>query len=105
MESMDRVFRALADKNRRRMLDVVKNEPGCNVNTVCSHFAMSRIGVMKHLKILEEAGLLIARKEGRHRRLFINAVPLQLICDRWTSEYGALWGKRLTRLKHYVENS
>lgn len=103
MDAMDPIFRALADSKRRRMLDLVKASPGCNVNAVCAHFPLSRIAVMKHLRLLEDAGLLLSRKQGRERLLFINAVPLQLIHERWLSQYSALWGKRLTRLKFHVD--
>ena len=65
---------------------------------------MSRIAVMKHLRILEEASLVTSVKEGRTRRLYFNAVPIQMIHDRWTSEYSALWASQLTRLKYTVES-
>ncbi|MBI3547801.1 MAG: helix-turn-helix transcriptional regulator [Elusimicrobia bacterium] len=100
---MDRVFKAMADKSRRRMLDAIKAAPGCNVNGVCGHFKMSRIGVMKHLRILESAGLVISKKEGRERRLFINAVPIQMIHDRWMSQYSTHWAQGLARLKYALE--
>ena len=101
---MDAVFRALSSASRRRMLDIVKNRPGCSVNHVCRHFRISRIAVMKHLRVLEEANLLHSRKEGRTRSLFHNAVPIQMIHDRWTSEYSALWASGMTRLKYRVES-
>lgn len=87
------------------MLDIVRNHPGCNVNDVCEHFEMSRIAVMKHLRVLEEAGLLISRRDGRARRLFFNATPIQMIHDRWTSEFSALWASRLTGIKYAVESA
>ena len=58
---------------------------------------------MKHLRVLEDANLIVSRKEGRTRKLFFNAVPIQLIYDRWTTEYSALWAERLTRVKYTVE--
>lgn len=100
---MDAVFRALASEPRRRMLDIVKNRPGCNVNDVSAAFDMSRIAVMKHLRQLEEAELILSRKEGRDRRLYHNAVPIQMIYDRWTTEYSALWAGRMTAIKYRVE--
>lgn len=100
---MDAVFHALAHAGRRKMLDVVKKRPGRNVNAVCAYFKMSRIAVMKHLRVLESAGLLISEKQGRARRLYFNAVPVQMIYDRWTTEYSALWASRLTRIKYAVE--
>ena len=102
-ERMDAVFRALASESRRRMLDIVNREPGCSVNRVAGHFAASRISVMKHLKVLEEAGLIHSEREGRTRRLYFNAVPIQMIYDRWTTELGAYWASRMTRVKYKVE--
>lgn len=102
---MEAVFQALAHRDRRKILDVVKNAPGCCVGDVCAYFESSRIAVMKHLKTLEEANLILSRKEGRRRRLYHNSVPIQMIYDRWTSEYGCLWASRLTRVKYAVESS
>ena len=103
-DSMDAVFRALASPSRRRILDIVKNHPGANVNEVSEFFETSRIAVMKHLRILEEASLIYSEKQGRDRRLYFNAVPIQLIYDRWTTEYSALWASRMTRVKHRIES-
>ena len=85
------------------MLDIVKADPGCNVNAVSAHFSMSRIGVMKHLAVLENAELIVSEKEGRVRKLYFNAIPIQQIYDRWTNEYSALWAGRLTALKYNIE--
>ncbi len=101
--SMDAVFKALASPQRRKILDVVKETPGCSVNTVSGYFDMSRIAVMKHLRILKEANLIISEKHGRTRELYFNAAPIQMIHDRWTTEYSALWAKQLTRIKYAVE--
>ena len=101
---MDAVFRALASDSRRRILDIVKNRPGCNVNDVSESFDMSRIAVMKHLRQLEEAELILSEKVGRERRLYHNAVPIQMIYDRWTTEYSALWASRMTQVKYKVES-
>jgi DNA-binding transcriptional ArsR family regulator len=102
-DPFDHVFQALAHPARRRMLDIVKATPGCNVNDVAGAFDMSRIGVMKHLSKLEEAGLIHSEKEGRDRRLYFNVVPIQLIYDRWTHEYSAWWAGRLADIKYAVE--
>ena len=64
---------------------------------------MSRIAVMKHLRVLQGAGLLISQKEGRNRKMYFNCVPIQMIYDRWTTEYSALWASRLTEVKYRVE--
>ncbi len=105
IDSMNRIFGALAHAGRRRILDIVRENGGCSVNDVAAYFDISRIAVMKHLNVLEEAGLLISEKKGRTRRLYFNAVPIQMIYDRWTSEYSALWAGKLTRLKYSVENA
>jgi DNA-binding transcriptional ArsR family regulator len=106
-DRLDAVFFALASEPRRRILDVLKNEPGCNVNRVCEHFdaEMTRFAVMKHLSVLERAGLLIAEREGRDKRLWFNPVPIQWIHERWTTEYSAYWSARLTRLKYAAEGA
>lgn len=103
--SMDAIFVALAHPARRKMLDVVKQRPGCHVNDVCDFFEISRIAVMKHLRILEGAELIVSEKEGRMRKLYFNAVPIQMIYDRWTTDYSALWAGRLTRIKYRIESS
>jgi DNA-binding transcriptional ArsR family regulator len=103
MNSMNQIFGALAHADRRRILDCVKAKPGCNIQEVCQHFTTSRIAVLKHIRILEAADLLVTEKVGRERHLFFNAVPIQRIYDRWTSEYSALWASKLTRLKYAVE--
>lgn len=100
---MDAVFQALANASRRRMLDVVKASPGIRVGKLAARFDSSRIAVMKHLTILEQAGLLSSEKRGRTRRLYFNAVPIQMIYDRWTSEYSAYWSGQLATLKYRAE--
>lgn len=97
------VFGALSHEARRRMLDIVKSRPGCNVRHVAGHFDMSRIAVMKHLRVLEQAGLILSERRGRTRLLYFNAVPIQEIYDRWTTEFSALWARRLTQVKYRVE--
>jgi len=100
---MDAVFHALAHQGRRRMLDMVKECPGICVGVLASEFDVSRIAVMKNLGILEQAGLLVSEKDGRTRRLYFNAVPIQMIHDRWTTEYSAYWSGNLTRIKYHAE--
>ena len=100
---MDAVFQALANGSRRRMLDLIRDQPGCSVNEVSAHFEMSRIAVMKHLRVLEGAKLITSEKEGRKRKMFFNEVPIQMIYDRWTSEFGSLWASRMTRIKYRIE--
>jgi len=103
-DSMDRLFQALASAPRREILDIVRDKPGCSVMHVCKYFDVSRIAVMKHLNVLEKAGLLISEKHGRTRCLYFNAIPIQMIYERWTSEYSALWAGRLTEFKRRAES-
>tara|TARA_R110002049_G_scaffold94988_7_gene233457 strand:- start:1498 stop:1842 length:345 start_codon:yes stop_codon:yes gene_type:complete len=100
---MDKVFHALASASRREILDIVKANAGCSVVDVCRHFDVSRIAVLKHLNVLEEAGLILSEKEGRVRRLYFNAAPIQMIYERWTTKYSADWASRLTEFKRTVE--
>ena len=100
---MDAVFQALANESRRQMMDIVKDEPGINVGALASAFDVSRIAVMKHLSVLEEANLIVSEKDGRSRKLYFNAAPIQMIHDRWTSEYSAYWAGQITRIKYLAE--
>ena len=101
---MDRLFQALASEARRQILDIVRDQPGCSVKDVCRYFDVSRIAVMKHINVLEQADLLISEKQGRTRRLYFNAVPIQQIHERWTTEYSASWAGRLTEFKRRIES-
>jgi DNA-binding transcriptional ArsR family regulator len=100
---MGAVFQALAHESRRRMLDKVKECPGIGVGALAGEFDVSRIAVMKHLRVLEQADLIVSEKDGRTRRLYFNAVPIQLIHERWTTEYSAYWSGNLTRIKYLAE--
>lgn len=100
---MDAVFQALANESRRRMLDCIKAEPGIPVGALASEFDVSRIAVMKHLAVLEAAELVVSQKDGRSRRLYFNAAPIQMIYDRWTNEYSAYWAGELTKIKYLAE--
>ncbi len=102
---LDLVFQALANATRRQILDVVASAPGSSVNQVTEHFEMSRIGVLKHINLLEEAGLLVSERVGRERPLHVNLAPLQLIQERWSDQYRNFWAGRLTHLKYTVEGS
>lgn len=104
-ESMDKVFHALGSASRRKILDVVRNSPGCSVKHVCRHFDVSRVAVMKHLAVLEQADLLVSEKNGRTRSLYFNTVPIQMIYERWTDEYSAYWAGKVTALKYRVEQA
>lgn len=100
---MAAVFDALGNATRRRILDIVKAEPGCTVGRVAGHFDTTRIAVMHHIRQLEECDLIVSRKEGRSRHLYHNPVPIQLIYDRWTTEYGGFWASRMADVKYAVE--
>ncbi|WP_372529315.1 ArsR/SmtB family transcription factor [Parvularcula marina] len=104
-ETMDLVFHALAHETRREMLDHVKTAPGQTVGKLAAHFDVSRITILNHLKVLEEAGLILSEKDGRSRRLYLNLVPIQMIYDRWTDEYSGYWAGRLTSIKYAAEKA
>lgn len=100
---MGPVFDALGNATRRRILDLVKAEPGCTVGEAAAHFDVTRIAVMHQIRLLEDVQLLISRKEGRKRRLYFNAVPIQMIYDRWTTELGGFWASQMADVKYRVE--
>ncbi len=102
-KDMSDVFAALAHETRRRILDALKELPGAGVGEIAARFDVSRIAIMKHLAVLEDANLIVSQKDGRTRRLWFNAAPIQMIHDRWTSEYSAYWAGELTRLKYFAE--
>jgi uncharacterized protein YndB with AHSA1/START domain len=101
---VDEVFRALADPTRRALLDELFREDGQTLGALEARFAMSRFGVMKHLKVLEEAGLVVSRRRGREKLHFLNPVPLRLVHDRWVSKYAEPWAAALSGLKHRLES-
>ncbi len=103
MDSMGTVFDALGNATRRRILDLVKADPGCTVGEVAGHFDVTRIAVMHQIRLLEDARLLISQKDGRKRRLYFNAVPIQMIYDRWTTDLSAFWSGRMADVKYRVE--
>ncbi|MBU2877668.1 MULTISPECIES: ArsR/SmtB family transcription factor [Alteromonadaceae] len=100
---MDNTFSALANKTRRQILDFVKNNPACLVNDISRQFAMSRVAIMKHLKILEQANLLVTEKIGTSKHHYFNVIPIQQIYDRWTDEYSRFMASRLTGFKNQIE--
>jgi DNA-binding transcriptional ArsR family regulator len=100
---VDAVFKALADSTRRSLLDELFEHDGQSLSALESRLPMTRFGVMKHLKVLEEAGLVATRKRGREKLHFLNPVPIRLIHDRWVSKYAEPWAATLTGLKHDLE--
>jgi DNA-binding transcriptional ArsR family regulator len=102
---MDEVFKALADPTRRELLDRLFERDGQTLSALEGELPMSRFGVMKHLRVLEEAGLVTTRKRGREKLHFLNPVPIRLIHDRWVSKYAQPWASALSELKRDIENS
>lgn len=103
MTDDDRVFKALADSTRRFLLDRLFERDGRTLTELESELAMTRFGVMKHLRVLEDAGLIVTRRSGREKRHFLNPVPIQLIQDRWIGKYRERLASALTELKHELE--
>lgn len=97
------VFKALADASRRQLLDLLFLKDGRPLSELEEHLPMTRFGVMKHLKVLERAGLIATRKSGRETLHFINTVPIQMVYDRWVSKYSKGWARSLTELKYDLE--
>src|SRR5690606_6839114 len=97
------VFRALADPTRRQLLDLLFERDGRTLKELEADMPMTRFGVMKHLRVLEEAGLITTRKVGRERLHYLNPVPIQLISDRWISKYAAARVSALADLKSVLE--
>ena len=99
------MFRALADPTRRKLLDELFEEDGQSLSELEARLPMTRFGVMKHLRVLEEAGLVVTRRRGRKKPHHLNAVPIRLIHDRWVSKYAAPWAAALTDLKRGLEGT
>jgi DNA-binding transcriptional ArsR family regulator len=99
----DLVFRALADPTRRFLLDRLFERDGRTLTELEQDLEMTRFGVMKHLRILEEAGLVVTRRSGREKHHFLNPVPIRLIHDRWIDKYAERRVSALTELKTRLE--
>jgi len=100
---MDPVFRALADPTRRQLLDELFRQDGQSLSSLERGLPMTRFGVMKHLRVLEEAGLVVTRRRGREKHHYLNAVPIRLIYDRWVSKYAEPLAATLTGMKRELE--
>ena len=100
---MDAVFRALADPTRRRLLDQLFKRDGQTLSALERRLPMTRFGVMKHLRVLEEAGLVTTKRRGREKLHFLNPVPIRLVHDRWVSKYAEPWAATLSGLKKRLE--
>jgi uncharacterized protein YndB with AHSA1/START domain/DNA-binding transcriptional ArsR family regulator len=103
-EELAGVFKALADPTRRSLLDDLFRQDGQTLHQLGARFAMTRFGVMKHLKVLEEAGLVVTRRQGREKLHHLNPVPIRLVHDRWVSKYAAPWAAGLSGLKQELED-
>jgi DNA-binding transcriptional ArsR family regulator len=100
---MDEVFKALADPTRRELLDRLYARNGQTLTALEQNLPMSRFGVMKHLRVLEEANLLVTRKRGREKLHFLNPVPIRQVYERWVSKYAEPWATTLTGIKRELE--
>ncbi len=100
---MDEVFRALADPTRRALLDELFKQDGQTLSALEGRLPMTRFGVMKHLRVLEEAALVTTRRRGREKLHFLNPVPIRLVHDRWVSKYAEPWAATLSGLKRDLE--
>ena len=101
----DEVFKALADPTRRSLLDELFKQDGQTLSELEERLPMTRFGVMKHLKLLEEAGLVVSKRRGREKLHFLNTVPIRLIHDRWVSKYAERWAAALSDLKRTLEKT
>src|SRR5216683_4150627 len=104
VSAVDKVFRAMADPTRRRLLDALFKEDGQTLGALEARFRMTRFGVMKHLNQLEEAGLVTTKRRGRQKLHFLNPVPIRLVHDRWVSKYAEPWTAALSGLKNRLES-
>ncbi len=102
---MDDVFRALADPTRRDLLDRLYREDGQTLRALAADYPMTRIGVMKHLQILEDARLVVTKRRGREKLHFLNPIPIRLVHDRWVSKYAEPWVATLSDIKQQLEQT
>ncbi|HUP26817.1 MAG TPA: metalloregulator ArsR/SmtB family transcription factor [Chloroflexia bacterium] len=100
----EHVFKALADHHRRNLLDALSQSDGQTLTELSSHLPMTRFGVMKHLDILEEAGLITTRKVGREKKHYLNPEPLKEMAI-WVERYRRYWDERLDRLEDYLREA
>jgi uncharacterized protein YndB with AHSA1/START domain len=101
---VDQIFKALADPTRRSLLDELFRQDGQTLGMLEERFSMTRFGVMKHLKQLEEAGLVVTKRRGREKLHFLNPVPIRLVHDRWVTKFAEPWVAGLSDIKQRLEN-
>lgn len=102
-DKLDNIWKALADPTRRRILDLLRNGSRTTGAIVDEFPKLSRFGVMKHLDVLKEAGLVLVRTRGRERINSLNAVPIRMIYERWVSNYQDLWAGKLLSIMREAE--
>lgn len=105
LDDDDRVFKALSDPTRRKLLDRLFERDGLTLSELEAELTMTRFGVMKHLRVLEQANLVIARRSGRNKHHYLNVVPIRLIRDRWIDKYTERQVSALTDLKAELERT
>ena len=105
MDDDDRIFKALADPTRRHLLDRLFERDGRTLTELESELEMTRFGVMKHLRVLEDAGLVVSRKQGREKLHYLNPVPIRLVHDRWIDKYTERHVAALVDLKNELEET
>ena len=102
-KDLDHIWKALSDSTRREILDLLRDGPRQTTDIVETFTQLSRFGVMKHLDVLREAGLVNTRSEGRRRINSLNAAPLRNVIERWIGKYEAYWANTLLRVKESAE--
>jgi uncharacterized protein YndB with AHSA1/START domain/DNA-binding transcriptional ArsR family regulator len=102
---MEPVFKALADPTRRELLDELFRDDGQTLGALASRFAMTRVAVAKHLRLLEQAGLVVSQRRGREKLHYLNPVPIRHVYDRWVNKYTGTWAAGLTDLKRDLEDN
>lgn len=102
--TLDPIWKALADPARRRILDLLRDAPK-KTGDLAAEFYVSRFAVMKHLRVLERAGLVIVRRHGRERWNYLNPIPIQMLYERWITPYVGMWAGSLVDLKRTVERA
>jgi uncharacterized protein YndB with AHSA1/START domain/DNA-binding transcriptional ArsR family regulator len=104
-DEINAVFKALADPHRRLLLDLLFQQDGQTLLQLQQHLPMTRFGCMKHLQVLEDAGLITSRKVGREKFHYLNPVPIRLLQERWVSKYAEPWVQTLLGLKFTLEET
>src|SRR5579859_2183909 len=102
-EPVDLVFKALSDQTRRELLDELFRRDGQTLSALAGRFEMTRVAVAKHLRLLEEAGLVVSRRSGREKLHYLNPVPIRLVHDRWVNKYTESWAAGFAHLKRDLE--